>query len=119
MEEKMRVVITDVLGNRKITAIKAVRAATGLGLREAKEVIDTAISGVPSVLEGISGENLRDFRKSGIFCHVDNDDHHRQFTATMNAGQLMKDLATRFTEEDRFKSAEFILKALVSYERGE
>jgi len=115
----MRIIITDVLGNRKITAIKAVRHITGYGLREAKEVIDTAISGVPSVLEGIDAEGLRLFRKSGIFCHVDNDDHHRQFASTLDASQVMKNLATTFTEEDRFKSAEFILKALVTYERGE
>jgi len=115
----MRIIITDVLGNRKITAIKAVRAVTGYGLQEAKEVIDVAISGVPSVLEGIDAEGLRKFRSSGIFCHVDNDGHHRQFTATLPANEVMKDLAKRFTEEDRFKSAEFILKALVTYERGE
>jgi len=115
----MRVIITDVLGNRKITAIKAVRHVTGYGLREAKEVIDTAIGGVPSVLEGIDAEGLRLFRTSGIFCHVDNDDHHRQFTATIPANEVMKDLAKRFTEEERFKTAEHILKALVSFERGE
>jgi hypothetical protein len=115
----MRVIITDVLPNKKITAIKAVRHVTGLGLREAKECIDTPISGVPSILENIDAEGLRLFRKSGIFCHVDNDDHHRQFTATLPASEIMKDLAKRFTEEERFKTAEFILKALVSFERGE
>ncbi len=115
----MRIIITDALGNRKITAIKAVRHVTGLGLREAKEVIDTAMSGVPSILEGIDAEGLRLFRKSGIFCHVDNNDHHHQFAATLDANEVMKNLAKTFTEEERFKTAEFILKALVSYERGE
>lgn len=115
----MRIIITDVLGNRKITAIKAVRHVTGYGLREAKEVIDTAISGVPSVLEGIDAEGLKLFRKSGIFCHVDNDDHHSQFISTMDASRVMKGLATRFVEENRFKTAELILKALVYFERGE
>lgn len=115
----MRIIVTDVLLNRKITAIKAIRAETGLGIREAKEVVDTAMGGVPSVLEGISAKGLREFRESGILCHVDNDNHHSQFTSTLDASQVMKDLATRFTEENRFKTAEHILKALVSLERGE
>ncbi|MDG2206571.1 MAG: 50S ribosomal protein L7/L12 [Pirellulales bacterium] len=46
-------VVLDSFGDKKIAVIKEVRALTGLGLKEAKEVVD----GVPSkVKEGISKE---------------------------------------------------------------
>lgn len=47
-------------GDKKINVIKAVRAITGLGLKEAKEMVD----GVPStVKEGISKEEAEDVQK--------------------------------------------------------
>ena len=44
------VVLTDIVGNKKISVIKAVRSLTELGLREAKELVE----GAPSpVMEGV------------------------------------------------------------------
>ena len=61
VEEKTEfdVVLSEIGGN-KIAVIKAVRAITGLGLKEAKEKVD----GVPSVLqEGISKEQAEESKK--------------------------------------------------------
>ncbi|MEN8177354.1 MAG: 50S ribosomal protein L7/L12 [Pseudomonadota bacterium] len=53
------VVLTDFGGN-KITVIKAVRAMTGLGLKEAKD----AVEGVPTTLkEGVSKEEAEEATK--------------------------------------------------------
>ena len=53
------VVLVDA-GAKKINAIKAVRAITGLGLKEAKE----AVEGVPTVLkEGVSKEDAAEVMK--------------------------------------------------------
>jgi large subunit ribosomal protein L7/L12 len=60
-EEKTEfdVVLVDA-GDKKINAIKAVRAITGLGLKEAK----AAVEETPSVLkEGVSKEEAEDFKK--------------------------------------------------------
>jgi large subunit ribosomal protein L7/L12 len=60
-EEKTEfdVVLVDA-GAKKINAIKAVRAITGLGLKEAKE----AVEGVPTTLkEGISKEDAEEIVK--------------------------------------------------------
>ncbi len=60
-EEKTEfdVVLVDA-GAKKINAIKAVRAITGLGLKEAKE----AVEGVPTVLkEGVSKEDAAEVLK--------------------------------------------------------
>jgi len=60
-EEKTEfdVVLVDA-GAKKINAIKAVRAITGLGLKEAKE----AVEGVPTVLkEGISKDDAAEVLK--------------------------------------------------------
>ncbi|GAB4264260.1 MAG: 50S ribosomal protein L7/L12 [Deferrisomatales bacterium] len=47
-------------GGQKIQVIKVVRALTGLGLKEAKELVDSA----PSVLkEGVSKEEAEDIQK--------------------------------------------------------
>ncbi|MBL4585384.1 MAG: 50S ribosomal protein L7/L12 [Pseudomonadales bacterium] len=47
-------------GEKKVNAIKAVRAITGLGLKEAKAVVD----GAPApVKEGVSKEEAEDARK--------------------------------------------------------
>ncbi|HJL61539.1 MAG TPA: 50S ribosomal protein L7/L12 [Pseudomonadales bacterium] len=47
-------------GEKKVHAIKAVRAITGLGLKEAKEVVDSAPS---SVKEGVNKEEAEDIKK--------------------------------------------------------
>jgi len=47
------VVITEVIGGRKINAIKGVREVTGLGLKNAKDIVDN----IPSIVkEDISKE---------------------------------------------------------------
>ena len=60
-EEKTEfdVELTEV-GPNKVTVIKVVREVTGLGLKEAKEVVD----GAPKVLkEGVSKEEAEDIQK--------------------------------------------------------
>lgn len=47
-------VVLDSVGDKKIAVIKAVRALTGLGLKEAKELVDGAPS---TVLEGAKKED--------------------------------------------------------------
>ncbi|GAB6061656.1 50S ribosomal protein L7/L12 [Deferrisoma palaeochoriense] len=47
-------------GSQKIQVIKVIRAITGLGLKEAKELVD----GAPSVVkEGVSKEEAEDIKK--------------------------------------------------------
>jgi len=54
-------VILTAAGDKKINAIKAVRALTGLGLKEAKE----AVENVPSTLkEGISKDDAEEAKKT-------------------------------------------------------
>lgn len=53
-------VIMTSFGENKVNVIKAVRAITGLGLKEAKDMVE----GVPStVKEGISKKEAEDFKK--------------------------------------------------------
>jgi len=53
-------VVLKEIGDKKIQVIKEVRALTGLGLKEAKELVD----GVPSkVKEGLSKEEAEEARK--------------------------------------------------------
>lgn len=47
-------------GEKKVNVIKAVRAITGLGLKEAKAVVDEAPS---AVKEGVTKEEAEDFKK--------------------------------------------------------
>ncbi len=47
-------------GDKKVNVIKAVRAITGLGLKEAKALVDEAPS---AVKEGASKEEAEDFKK--------------------------------------------------------
>jgi large subunit ribosomal protein L7/L12 len=47
-------------GEKKVNVIKAVRAMTGLGLKEAKAVVDQAPS---AVKEGVTKEEAEDFKK--------------------------------------------------------
>jgi large subunit ribosomal protein L7/L12 len=60
-EEKteFEVVIT-AAGEKKVNAIKVVRAVTGLGLKEAKALVDEAPS---SVKEGITKDEAEDIKK--------------------------------------------------------
>ena len=53
-------VVLEGFGDKKIGVIKVVRAATGLGLKEAKDLVE----GVPSkVKEGISKEDAEKLKK--------------------------------------------------------
>lgn len=53
-------VILSQIGDKKIQVIKAIRAITGLGLKEAKAVVDDAPS---PVKEGVSKEEAEDVKK--------------------------------------------------------
>jgi len=53
-------VILTAAGEKKVGAIKAVRSITGLGLKEAKDLVD----GAPSpIKEGVTKEEAEDFKK--------------------------------------------------------
>ena len=53
-------VILSAAGDKKVNVIKAVRGITGLGLKEAKELVD----GAPSpIKEGASKDEAEDFKK--------------------------------------------------------
>jgi len=53
-------VVLKAAGGNKVAAIKAVRAITGLGLKEAKEAVESA----PTVLkEGVSKEEAEEIKK--------------------------------------------------------
>lgn len=52
------VILTDA-GEKKIQVIKAVRAATGLGLKEAKAVVDEAPGPIKEGIEREEGEKLK------------------------------------------------------------
>ena len=105
----MRIVITDFLDEKKITAIKAVREITGYGLREAKEVIDTVRTGVPQLLENQSAVDLVKLRKAGIYCH---SDYSNQPRLPLDKIQIMRDLVNTLMEEGQFKSAQCIIDAM-------
>ncbi|WP_370298681.1 50S ribosomal protein L7/L12 [Pontibacterium sp.] len=54
-------VVLTAAGDKKVNVIKAVRAATGLGLKEAKAMVD----GVPAtVKEGVSKEEAEELQKA-------------------------------------------------------
>jgi large subunit ribosomal protein L7/L12 len=58
-KDEFDVIITSA-GEKKVNAIKVVRAITGLGLKEAKAVVDEA----PSVVkEGVSKDEAEDIKK--------------------------------------------------------
>ena len=60
-EEKTEVdVMLTAAGDKKVNVIKAVRAITGLGLKEAKTLVDEAPS---AVKEGVSKEEAEDMQK--------------------------------------------------------
>src|SRR5262249_62288268 len=53
-------VVLATVGDKKVNVIKAVRAVTGLGLKEAKDLVDGAPS---SVKEGVSKAEAEEFKK--------------------------------------------------------
>ena len=57
-KDEFEVVITSA-GDKKVNAIKVVRAVTGLGLKEAKALVDEATS---SVKEGVSKDEAEDIK---------------------------------------------------------
>ncbi len=58
-KDEFDVVLTSA-GDKKINVIKAVRAATGLGLKEAKELVDGAPQ---NVKEGLAKEEAEELKK--------------------------------------------------------
>ena len=58
-QSEFELVIT-AAGEKKVAAIKVVRAVTGLGLKEAKALVDEAPS---TIKEGLSKEEAEDFKK--------------------------------------------------------
>ena len=58
-QSEFDVVLTGI-GEKKVNVIKAVRAITGLGLKEAKAVVDEAPS---AVKEGVTKDEAEDFKK--------------------------------------------------------
>ncbi len=54
-------VILTAAGDKKVNVIKAVRAATGLGLKEAKGIVDGAPA---AVKEGVSKEEAEELKKA-------------------------------------------------------
>ena len=59
VKDEFDVIITSP-GEKKVNAIKVVRAITGLGLKEAKALVDEAPS---SVKEGVTKDEAEDFKK--------------------------------------------------------
>jgi large subunit ribosomal protein L7/L12 len=53
-------VVLTAAGEKKVNAIKAVRAITGLGLKDAKGLVDSAPA---TVKEGVSKEDAEDIKK--------------------------------------------------------
>ncbi|MCF8044179.1 MAG: 50S ribosomal protein L7/L12 [Desulfarculaceae bacterium] len=52
-------VILEAVGDKKIQVIKVVRAITGLGLKEAKELVDSAPKAVKEGVEKEEAENVK------------------------------------------------------------
>lgn len=59
VKDEFDVIITSA-GDKKVNAIKVVRAITGLGLKEAKAVVDEAPS---AVKEGVTKDEAEDIKK--------------------------------------------------------
>jgi hypothetical protein len=51
----MRLIVTGVNPDKKIQAIKGIRAATGLGLKEAKHVADDVVAGTEVTIDVFDG----------------------------------------------------------------
>ena len=50
-------------GDKKIPVIKVVRELTGLGLKEAKELVDSSLNGGSPVKEDVSSEEAEDVKR--------------------------------------------------------
>jgi ribosomal protein S13 len=104
----MRLILTTFDRNKKITAIKAVRKITGLGLKEAKECIDTVQTGVPSILENMSADDITELRNAGVMVTAEYPDYR----LPLDKMQIMKDLVMNLMNEGQFKSAQYIIDAM-------
>ena len=63
VQDTFSVVLAEV-GDKKINVIKVVRAITGLGLKEAKALVDEAAGGTPSpIKEGVEKAEAEDIQK--------------------------------------------------------
>lgn len=61
VEEKTEFdVVLKAIGANKVAVIKAVRGATGLGLKEAKDLVESAASAPATLKEGISKDDAAD-----------------------------------------------------------
>jgi hypothetical protein len=98
----MKATITNFDINRKIYAIKAVRLTTGLGLKEAKEVIDN----VPTTLE-LDNNQIEYLRGQGINVVAD-----LPYRLPLDKMVLMRDLVMTLLDEGQFKSAQYIVDAM-------
>lgn len=59
-EQSEFTVVLATVGDKKIQVIKAVREITGLGLKEAKDIVDSAPK---SIKEGVSKDEAEDIKK--------------------------------------------------------
>jgi hypothetical protein len=62
----MRISVTGFTDGKKIHAIKGIRAVSGLGLKEAKDVMDDAAAGIATVVEVSPGVGLRALDEHGV-----------------------------------------------------
>lgn len=72
VEEKTEFdVVLTVVGAEKIKVIKAVREATGLGLKEAKEIVDTAPKTIKEAISKEAAEEfVAKFKEVGATCEL-------------------------------------------------
>lgn len=98
----MRAVITNYDRNRKIYAIKALRAVTGYGLREAKDVIDN----IPTDID-LEWHQIDALRSEGISIETD-----APYSLPLDKIQIMKDLVMTLIDEGNFKSAQYVIDAM-------
>lgn len=62
-EKSIFTVELKVVGNQKIEVIKAVRDMTGKGLKEAKDIVDAAMSSPQIIKEGVKKEEAEELKK--------------------------------------------------------
>jgi hypothetical protein len=98
----MKAVITNYDRNRKIYAIKALRAVTGYGLKEAKETIDN----VPIAIN-LSWHQIDALRSEGISIET-NVPHN----LPLDKIQIMRELVMTLLIEGQFKSAQYVIDAM-------
>jgi hypothetical protein len=98
----MKVVIIGYPTGQKIYAIKAVRHVTGLGLKEAKEIIDN----IPTEIN-LDFSEIEILRKEGISI-----DTNLPYRLPLDKMVLMRDLVMTLLDEGNFKSAQYIIDAM-------